>query len=211
VTRRVGRAAPHALLAGLLVQGVVGCQVQELRLFEPPSDPVVIVPVDIPAVSPAPLPPAAPDAGAPLPVAPPNLQPDCEPGSAACRNCIAARSCAAPSVCHPVSGACATPCPDETSQCPAPASLCHPDYRVCVWCLEDSNCGGRTPACNAAAGVCVECLADPHCALLGDAQRQRCNVSAQSCRQCIGSGDCLLGERCELPEGHCEDSEANDD
>jgi hypothetical protein len=210
VTRLVGRVVP-LLLAGLVGRGVEGCQVQELRLFEAPSDAVAVVPINIPDASPGPVQPAAPDATAPVPVEPPNPQPDCQPGSAACRNCIAARSCVAPSVCHPVSGACVTPCPDESSQCPAPASICHPDYRVCVWCSGDSDCGGSTPACNAASGVCVECLDDRHCALLGDADLRRCSVAAQSCQQCLGTGDCALGERCELPEGHCEAIEVNDD
>jgi len=218
VKRPIWRAAPLVLLAGALAQAA--CQVQELRLFEPPSDAVAVVNVNLPDASTGPLPQPAqqpvpqpvPDATAPAPsVEPRNPQPDCEPGSAACRNCLAARSCAAPSVCHPVSGACVTPCPDALSECPLPASLCHPDFRVCVWCLGDSDCGGSTPACNAASGVCVECLDDQHCALLGDANLGRCNVAAQSCRQCLGDGDCALGERCEPTEGHCEAVEGNDD
>ena len=209
MTRLLWRVAPLVLCASAVAHGLAGCEVQELRLFEPPGDAISVVPVSIPDASPGPLPEAVPDATAPAPPEPRNPQPDCEPGSAACRNCLALRSCVAPSVCHPVSGACVTACPDESSACPAPASLCHPGYRVCVWCLDDSTCDGSTPACNAASGVCVECLNDRHCALLGNDDLRRCNLAAQSCRQCLDTDDCALGEFCELPEGHCEGSDDN--
>jgi hypothetical protein len=203
------------LLAGAVGQGAAGCDVQELRLFDPPSDPPIIVDVSAAAAdaSTAGAPQgsdavAVPEAGTPTAE---SLQPDCEPGSVACRSCVALGSCSAPNACHPVSGACVRACPSDPPDCLAPMSLCQPSYRVCVWCLSDADCGGSTPACNVASGVCVPCLRNAHCALLGDDDRLICNVATQSCRGCLGNEECAVGQFCEPLEGHCEDLGSDDD
>jgi len=201
------------VLAGALGPGAAGCDVQELRLFEPLSEPPSVVDVSVGVVDAAtarePDSASVPEAGSPA--MPESLQPDCDPGSAACRNCVELGSCSAPNACHPVSGACVRACPSDPPDCPAPMSLCHPSYRVCVWCLSDADCGGSTPACNVASGACVQCLGDAHCALLGDDDLPICNVATQRCRGCLGNEECAVGQFCEPLEGHCEDLGSDDD
>jgi hypothetical protein len=185
--------------ASALLGALAACEPQTVRLFS-----------DVGAV---------PDAGTPRPPdrdtgvtpPPPSIeQPACQ--SDACRSCVAdSDPCIVAGtqwLCHPVTGECALPCEpvSDSSQCPREQS-CHPEYRVCVDCLvngdcgnvacdtqrnecvectSDAQCNAPTPACDTDAQRCVACTADRHC----EADGLVCNTSTQVCVQCVSNADC---------------------
>lgn len=173
------------------------CAPQDVRLFAPASTDADTD--ELPT----------PDAGGPPdePVAPPApVQPACQ--SEACEACVAAAACVfgtSPGLCHPLTGACAVACdpvPPNVGvvrRCPA-GQLCHPEYALCVQCLDASACsveGAR--ACDEARGVCVGCVDDTTCGG-GEAV---CDTTAQRCVECTPDSGCPLGSVCDPDRLQC--------
>ena len=108
--------------------------------------------------------------------------------------------------CHPISGACALPCGPSLPDCPA-LSLCHPDFLVCVGCVDDDNC--PLPAngiCDRRQGVCVQCTTDAQCTDDPE-ERPSCLPDRNICG-CDSNDDCPSGV-CDTDELHCEDEDDN--
>lgn len=189
-----GAGAALALLVA--VQGV-GCEPQEILLFEPVSPPGVDSGVS--GISGA-----GGSAEGPEPAAAPS-QPACE--SEACEECLSrATPCRADAnlFCHPRTGECALGCDPEAQEearvCPS-NQVCHPVDGLCVGCVTSLDCGS-TPglvACDEQRGSCVECTASSECPL----SRPVCDTQAQRCFECLPDEGCGDPEVCHPTRLQC--------
>ena len=184
-------ATPSAILLGI----VVGCEPQDIYLFDElrprPSDDAGARPAPSPSDEPEPAPPAP-------------EQPDCV--SDACRACVSRDDCRAGTTsffCHPETGACALSCdadaPDPAEVCPAPQH-CEPRLGLCVDCVTDADCAGALSRCDVPRGECVECVVSDTCPI----ERPRCELPESRCVECLDDTDCsATGEVCLPGEQRC--------
>ena len=85
------------------------------------------------------------------------------------------------------------PMPECTIDGDCSAGLrCHPQSRLCVECVDGTDCSGATPACDPQTLTCVECLDDGHCT---DPGFPACKVNERVCVACTGSAYCNESER----------------
>jgi hypothetical protein len=174
--------------SGLWFAIAVGCEPQDIYLFDEPE-----VSVEEDAGSePGPEPEPEPDAEAPA-----FEPPSCE--SEACNECVENGDCnyaAAPLYCHPVTGSCRLPCdpaPTATGlRCPANQS-CDGDLRLCVECVGSADCSDASrTACDTERGECVECVGPETC----PAERRICDVENRACVECLEDGECAANQVC---------------
>lgn len=166
----------------------VGCEPQDIYLFDEPE---VAVEEDA-GSEPEPEPEPEPDAEAP-----PFEPPTCE--SEACDECAEGDVCSNPSAplyCHPVTGLCRLPCdpaaPATAVQCPG-SQRCDADIRLCVECVESSDCSeGSLTACDDERGECVECVGPETC----PAERRICDLGDHACVECVEDDDCAANQLC---------------
>ena len=201
--------ARSLLLGALGALGTNACEPQELRLFSGVARDAGVRVVDVAPAAQVPGA-SAPDASpAPARSDSPS-QPECL--SSACSNCVAqASSCvfgATRWLCHPQTGECRAPCDPRgpAPQCP-PGEQCHPQYGLCVECVNSADCSAPTPACDLHSNSCVGCTNAMDCASLPEASS--CEPLSQRCVQCISDADCLRIRPdkpfCRSTEFECDD------
>lgn len=139
-------------------------------------------------------------------------RPHCKGGGTSatgvCVECTGSAQCGAGRKC--VADACVPICTAATAatDCAAPTPKCKesPNGNACVQCLANADCAGATPVCSASN----TCIAPPPTGCTGDAQcpagAKRCDTSVTPhvCVQCLASGDCALGDVCDLSTKTCK-------
>ncbi len=194
-----GRCFP--LASALLVAFAwAGCEPQDIYLFETVSRSGAAGMAGGGAQG------VGPEAGqpdAPEPRSPPACEsPECESCAADAMRC---RAEGGSFFCHPRSGECALACnPQADASEPVCLSgqVCHPDYGVCVECIDRGECAaGILRECDTRSGACVECVEAADCAVPG----QSCDPISFTCVSCVMDVDCAGSEDrfCLPSEGRC--------
>jgi hypothetical protein len=84
--------------------------------------------------------------------------------------------------------------------------VCHPDLKICVACLDDTDCGGSK--CHPVSKACVQCYEDSHC------PGGTCTEEL-ICVECTTDSDCGEKATCNTDtftcEGECTDDTTCDD
>jgi hypothetical protein len=182
--------AALAVTGGVALSFGLGCQPQDIYLFDRPP---ATTRADA-GTTPAEPTPMSPPAQELADADPPREVPACV--SAACESCVAREACSVPAAqlyCHPATARCSLPCDPGAAgaagTCPPPEH-CDPRIGLCVECVADEDCGGASPVCEPTRGECVACNSDPDCAASGG----RCLFDEHRCVQCIEDEDCRVGD-----------------
>jgi hypothetical protein len=132
------------------------------------------------------------------------LQPECE--TAACENCVEQGRCVQGQLCHAKSGRCLPACaPARTPSGCSADQRCHPEYVVCVDCVDATSCSGSTPECDPDEGRCVACVVDEHC----DSPTAACDPQSHTCVTCTNDTHCAPGV-CDEARHLCLDCESDE-
>lgn len=137
----------------------------------------------------------------------------CDAASNRCVECLTDADCAELAgvlqICQDID---CEPCRGKSVFWEEEAPRCHPEWKQCVACLEDTDCpGADLPRCHPQKAACVGCIEDSDC---GPAEH--CSPQTSSCERvpmvpgapCTGdaqcqSGWCLGEEEAGYPGGFC--------
>jgi Cys-rich repeat protein len=122
----------------------------------------------------------------------------CNEKSGRCVQCVGDLDCDigdTGAFCQPTLNTCVPGCV-RSLNCPV-SLVCDIAARVCVQCLEDTDCTG---ICD--AGRCVECVQDPGC---GVGSEKYCDTAIQACVPgCVQDISCPQGKTCDTASRACK-------